>query len=109
MTYEELAHRILNDFTPEQKSCELTMFVDNNFCPAFLDLYEGDAIEDKQPYFTVRLWQHGLASGDAVYFSDPEVLRSRHLVISEIEWVGPVAKITDEDGNYLECLASELS
>lgn len=111
MTYEELAHAILNDFTPEQKKSDLTIFIDDEYYAATLKVTDNadDVLDAKHPFIEIIAWQKYLCSGDKVYFTDPEVIRSRFVTISKIEWVGDVAKITDKEGNYLECHVSELS
>jgi hypothetical protein len=57
-----------------------------------------------------REWIHALHPGDEVYWNDPDNEEcSRRLIIQSIEFANEVVKITCVDGNYLECLASELS
>jgi hypothetical protein len=58
----------------------------------------------------------GLQRGDSVYWNDPdEGTCSRILVIGTIEIYdeedaeNPVVMITEPDGSYVECFASELS
>lgn len=51
-----------------------------------------------------------LHDGDEVTWNDPDDgLCSRVLTILTIEVNGDVVCIVDRDGNYLECLPSELS
>ncbi len=55
-------------------------------------------------------WKRGLHAGDQVTWNDPDDgLCTKTITISSIEIVGDVAKITDTNGDYLECLLSELS
>lgn len=51
-----------------------------------------------------------LHTGDEIRWNDPdEDACSRDIVISEIVVKGDVVQITDREGNYLECLAGEIS
>jgi hypothetical protein len=51
-----------------------------------------------------------LKQGDEVFWNDPdEGTCSRAMVIMEIVVNGDIVEITDCSGNYLECLAKELS
>ena len=51
-----------------------------------------------------------LHSGDEVTWNDPDNGEcTRTFIISTIAVHGDVVRIVDRDGNYLECLAKELS
>jgi len=51
-----------------------------------------------------------LKSGDEVHWKDPdEGLCSRTLTIGSIKVTGDIVRILDTEGDYLECLAKELS
>ena len=51
-----------------------------------------------------------LQPGDDVFWNDPDDdLASRWYFIEEIDIEDGVVRITDVDGSYLECYASELS
>jgi hypothetical protein len=51
-----------------------------------------------------------LHTGDEVRWTDPDGdACSRAIIIMEIVVKGDVVQITDDYGNYLECLAKELS
>jgi hypothetical protein len=51
-----------------------------------------------------------LQNGDEVFWEDPDDgLTSRHIIIQSISVRGEMVSITGIDGDYLECLADELS
>jgi hypothetical protein len=51
-----------------------------------------------------------LRNGDQVYWTDPDGgICSKYITIQSISITGDVARITDMDGEYLECYVHELS
>ncbi len=63
--------------------------------------------EDEQD--VIPAWIGALHSGDEVRWNDPDRGRcNRTYKIRSIEFIGEVVRITDVNGDQLECLASEL-